>query len=166
MSVGKARCWCETEMLKLKAEADCVTELADAHANDGRIPDAAHLDCKVSALKASWISFEVGLQNLYGLVTINQEITEVREVFKRQLVSYNETLEKGESLQASLYVAGPAPLTLKERLDDCLLKRTHLFIAADNILASVFRMAKTFASMLSAAVNRCVRFRRRCPTSP
>ena len=74
MAVRKARRRYDTEMLMLKAAAECVTELATAHTDDGRNPDAAHLDCKVSALKASWVSFEVGHQNLYGLVTTDQDI--------------------------------------------------------------------------------------------
>ena len=51
MAVRKARCRCDTEMLKLKAAADCVTEFAATHTDDGRIPDA---------LKANWVSFKDG----------------------------------------------------------------------------------------------------------
>ena len=64
MANRKARCKVDTETLKLKAAADCVTELAAAHHEDGRIPNAAHLDRKVSALRANCDSFEIGYQLL------------------------------------------------------------------------------------------------------
>ena len=140
--VRKARCWYDIQMLKLKIAAEGITELATAYTDDGWDPDATHLDRKVSALKASWVSFELGHQNLYGLVTTDQEIAEVRETFKRQLASYSETLEMGESLQASLRAARPSPLTLKERLDYCLL-------------ASVFAILRTDAASPGRAILQC-----------
>ena len=110
MAAKKARCWCDTEMLKLKAAAECVTDLMTTHTEDGLNPDAAHLDCRISALKANWVSFENSHQNYYSLVTTEQDIAEAMEIYERRLGIYNEALEKGESLQASLQKVGTAPL--------------------------------------------------------
>ena len=65
---------------------------------------------------------------------------------------YNEALEKGESLQASLHVAEHVPLTLKERLTDCLLKRAHLYATAENMLEKVFVILKADAAPPGRAV--------------
>ena len=128
MANRKARCKVDTETLKLTAAIACVTELVAAHHDEGRIPDTAHLDRKVSALRGNWDSFEIGYQLLYGIVTDEQEIVAVKGIYERQMPIYNEALEKGESLHASLHVVGPAPLTTKERFDDCLMKRSNLLV--------------------------------------
>ena len=57
-----------------------------------------------------------------------------------------EALEKGEALQANLHLAGPAPLTPNERLEDCLLRQEHLFAATESILAKVFTILRNTAT--------------------
>ena len=143
MTLRKANCPCDTEILKLKTAAGFVTEIMAAHANEGPSPNAAHLGRKISALKVNWASFEEGYQKLYGTATADQDIEECKAMFGQQLAFYSEALEKEEALQASLQVTGPAPLTLKERLDDCLLKQTHLFAATENLLTKVFAVLET-----------------------
>ena len=142
MTLRKANCPCDTEILKLKTAAGFVTEIMAAHANEGPSPNAAHLGRKISALKVNWASFEEGYQKLYGTATADQDIEECKAMFGQQLAFYSEALEKEEALQASLQVTGPAPLTLKEKLDDCLMRRTNLYAAAENMLPKVFIIRK------------------------
>ena len=123
-----------------------------AHANEGLSPDAAHLGWKISALKVNWVSFEDGYQNLYGTITADQDIEKVKVMFERQLVFYSEALKKGEALQVSLHLPGPAPLTPKERLDDCLMRLEHLFAAAESMLAKVFAILRNTAAPPGRAV--------------
>ena len=61
---------------------------------------------------------------------------------------YTLALDKGESLDASLQEAGPTTLNLREKVEDCLLKRTHLTAASEIILDGVFAILRDKTSVL------------------
>ena len=72
-------------------------------------------------------------------------------MYEEQLAIYTQALNKGEFLQAGPQEAGPTPLTLKEKVEDCLLKRAYLTADAERILGGVFAILTNYASVPSRA---------------
>ena len=143
MAERKARLRCDTEIIKLKVAADCVTALSGVQEGE-RKPDVAHFGCKINVLETKWDTFEASHDSLYSLVT-DEDANGVKQVYQEQLAIYTLALDKGKSLEASLHEAGPTPL--KEKVEDCLLKRTHLTAAAEWILEGVFAILRDETSV-------------------
>ena len=149
MAERKARRRCDTEIIKLKTAADCVTVLADVQEGE-RKPDVSHLGRKINVLKTNWDTFKASHGSLYSLVT-DEDADDVKQVYQEQLAIYTLALDKGELLEARVQEAGPTPLTLKEKVEDCLLKRTHLTAAAERILGGVFTILRDETSVPGGA---------------
>ena len=103
----KARHQCETETIKLKTAADCVTAHSGVQEGEQK-PDVGHLNRKINALKANWGTFEASHESLYSMVS-DEDADGVMQVYREQMKIYTLALNKGESLDASLQVAGPTP---------------------------------------------------------
>ena len=100
MAERKARRRCETEIIKLKAAADCVTVLTVVREGEQRVgPVAAqfYLGRKINALKEVWLSYEASHNHLLDLVT-DEEVNNVMETFQVQLAIYGLALGKGEKI--------------------------------------------------------------------
>ena len=144
MADRRAERRCKTDLIKVKAAVDSVSGLTTIP-EDGRKPDVSHLGRKLDKLRTSWESFEGSHGTLFGLVTDEGKVAKVKLMYEQQLAICTEALDKGESLHAELLGVGPAPFNLKERIEDCLLRRGHLTAAAERTLDGVFVILETDA---------------------
>ena len=151
MAERKARCRCETEIIKLKASAESVTALTVV-VEDERKPDVSHLGRKINVLKTNWTTFETCQGTYFSQVTDQTVADEVKRMYEEQMDMYTQALDKGELFKAGLQQAGPTPLTGKEKVKVCLAKRASLTVDAERILGGFFEILEDNASVPGRAV--------------
>ena len=111
MADRRAKRLCETDLIKLKASVEYVSELTTIP-EDGRKPDVSHLGRKLNVQRTNWDSFEGSHGALFSLLTVGEEVVEVRAMYEQQLALYREALDRGESLHAELQ---GLPLSISRR---------------------------------------------------